>query len=115
MLSRIPKIEITPSKGEVDCPLPSPERGDCVRIPFGLQSGNKIFFLICVIMLSGLDVAAEDIASRYSMPQIDERAPADSSAAKILKKAKVFRYAQEMPVKYTEKIGRAHVLTPVTT
>lgn len=83
------------------CPLPPPERGDCVRIPFGLQPGNKIFFLICAIMLSGLDVAAEDIASRYSMPQI-ERAPADSSAAKILKKAKVFRYAQEMPVKYTE-------------
>src|SRR5574337_1305031 len=101
MLSRTPTIEITPTKGEVDCPLSPPERGDCVRIPFGLQPGNKIFFLICTIMLSGLDVAAEDIASRYSMPQI-ERAPADSSAAKILKKAKVFRYAQEMPVKYTE-------------
>jgi hypothetical protein len=35
---------------------------------------KKIFFLICAIVFPGLEVSAEDITSRYSMPSM-KRAP----------------------------------------
>jgi len=54
-----------------------------------------------MIMFSFPEAGAEDIYSRYSMPPM-KRAPESSSAQKILRKAKVLKHVQEMPVKFTE-------------
>ncbi len=54
-----------------------------------------------MIMFFFLEAGAEDIYSRYSMPPM-KRAPDSSSAQKILRKAKVLKHAQEMPVSITE-------------
>ena len=58
--------------------------------------------IICVIfLLFTIDVYAQDITAQYQLPPL-ERAPKGSKAKKILKRAKVLRYAEEMPVKFTE-------------
>jgi parallel beta-helix repeat protein len=65
------------------------------------MKNRKFIFLACAVIFLGLDVAAEDITSRYSMPPV-KRAPDGSVADNILKKAKVLEYSKEMPVKYSE-------------
>jgi hypothetical protein len=54
-----------------------------------------------IFLLFATDVYAQDIITQYQLPPL-ERAPKGSKAEEILKKAKVLRYAEEMPVRFAE-------------
>lgn len=67
---------------------------------FELKQG--ICFLIYVIfLLFSVDIYAQDIITQYQLPPL-KRVPKGSNAEEILKRAKVLRYAEEMPVQFTE-------------
>ncbi len=64
--------------------------------------GRTIVLLTCVfIFFISAGAYGEDISSKYDLPPM-KRAARGSLADSILKKARVLKYADEMPVKYTE-------------
>jgi hypothetical protein len=65
----------------------------------GLGFFSGIMYVI--FLLFATDVYAQDIITQYQLPPL-ERAPKGSKAEEILKKAKVLRYAEEMPVRFAE-------------